>query len=219
MVYESPCSMSAMRRKTGNRRGNSLQLMFNKKEKLSAVRALLKQLPCWNQCKIHCFYTAVKTYSTLAFFLQKIKKIILKYVFCWKHSNLCIFFPQFLHFVCPIVREDFGQLVGSKQFNLQYGAHSWTKGLQWKRRLLKSWSWREESCAWKERMRDCWGGMLRDSSLQHRHVRRFNQKDVWHKLRLWRVWQISAARWKTWPERGGCCYINYDLSSLRLDES
>lgn len=31
MVYESPCSMSAVKGKTGNHRGNSLQLMPSKK--------------------------------------------------------------------------------------------------------------------------------------------------------------------------------------------
>ena len=48
-----------------------------------------------------------------------------------------------------------------------------------------------------ERIRDCRRDIFRDTSLQHWYVRRFHQKA---RLRLWRVWQRSAACQSSWPE-------------------
>lgn len=120
--------------------------------------------------------------------------------FYFSHSVQWNYICVTLHFVCLHVSDDFGQLAGWKHLTSSVAQMVKQRGRYESGVCLKAGEDGEESCAWKGK----------DKRLLRRHLQRLkpaapicqkiSSKGCLAQLRLWRLWQITAARWKSWPE-------------------
>lgn len=138
-------------------------------------------------------------------------KITFNRTFSWKHRERFIspsqlserYFVSFshsFHFVCLHVGYESGQLVGWKRLTSS-AAQTVKRKERYERGVCLKAEHREKKVALEKK---------RMKRLLRRHLLRFepaaskcqkiSSKGCLALLRLWRVWQISTARWMSWPE-------------------